>query len=660
VASSAKRTRGPNKQTPWSRNPDDGMSVVRLALDTSDPVQRRRLEAMFWTGYQVRRALQRQARGACQAYWAATHERATGAAAVRERLGLSRTALEHAAYAHLDAAPHLRRHVTKALAMHLADTVWTSVERHLFRDASGGRQGLVRVGRFVDVTRLPGRARSHTKDRKWETFRLHGTLDGHRRAYTDGQGRFVQPRHLRAVTSDAWWDHTGPLTVVFSGLPSGTLVLPVRLPTAPSSQAHLEHHLALPRTWHKIDLVRRSDPSAPGGWSYEAHLMVIVAPYASPATVARRAAAAIATADRSAGLDANVSNLTIASHHAGTDVAITRVAHTARDKHRARHRARHERRRQRALERSRRAMNRAQYQLSKRQTKRARRRAEANLPPIDVIPAGPRITTPSGRPAQSYRRDRRSRSFRRLDAARVWDAASAAQARRDQARAIAKDLVAIHGSRLVTEDVRLSSWSMSWGRAVAAFSPGTLIAAIDREARAVGAIAGGTGGVCRASTATTALSQHCPCGARVSKRLADRAHVCPACGLRGDRDAVSAVLASFVVLADERVAASARVDYVAASRALGAIRRTLTTSSYRGWQDTLSESTGLSARDGSYVAWQTPTPDSVAVARRNAGMAVCSTRNETGLGRTTSERARWRTGRSHPSGSYLADFWDNS
>jgi len=80
------------------------MSVVRFALDTRDPVQRRGLEAMFWTSYQIRRALQRQARGLCRAYWAATHERDAGPAAVRERLGLSRTELEHAAYAHLDGA----------------------------------------------------------------------------------------------------------------------------------------------------------------------------------------------------------------------------------------------------------------------------------------------------------------------------------------------------------------------------------------------------------------------------------------------------------------------------------------------------------------------------------------------------------------------------
>ena len=42
MGSSGKRTRGPNKQTPWARRPEDGTSVLRLALDTSDPVQRAR------------------------------------------------------------------------------------------------------------------------------------------------------------------------------------------------------------------------------------------------------------------------------------------------------------------------------------------------------------------------------------------------------------------------------------------------------------------------------------------------------------------------------------------------------------------------------------------------------------------------------------------
>ena len=71
---SGKRTRGPNRGTAWARNPDDGVSVLRLALDTGDPIQRRRLEAMFQSAYQVRRAVQRQAKNACRAYWAAIHE----------------------------------------------------------------------------------------------------------------------------------------------------------------------------------------------------------------------------------------------------------------------------------------------------------------------------------------------------------------------------------------------------------------------------------------------------------------------------------------------------------------------------------------------------------------------------------------------------------
>ncbi|HET9988615.1 MAG TPA: hypothetical protein VFQ65_08840, partial [Kofleriaceae bacterium] len=549
MGSSGKRTRGPNKQTPWSRSPSDGLSVLRLALDTSDSVEREAIEAMFSTAFSLRRAVQRDARARCRAYGAAPHERARDPAGARERLGLSRTALEHAAYAHLDAAPHLRRFTTKALAMHLADAVWTATERHLFRDARGNRHGLVRIGRYYDFTRLPGRARSHTTERKWETFRLHGTLDGHRAAYTDRDGDFVQPRHLRPVQSNAWWSYAGPLAVVFSGLPNGTLVLPVRLPTAPSNQPILDHHLADPSRWHKVDLVRRRDPHAAGGWRYEAHLMVLTTPYVSPAVATGRANTAIATMDRTAGVDVNVSNVTVASHDLGRAMRVTRVERDTVQKAKDHKRSRRERRRQRELDRSRRAANRAQYQLSKRQEKRARRRAVAGLPPVEVLPMGPRNARTDGVPLQSYKRDKLSRTYQRTRAAKVADAAAATQARRDRARQIATDLVATHGYQLVAEDVHVSAWSRSWGRGVAAFSPSTLLAAIDREARAVAALAGGKGGVIRAATHTTALSQHCPCGARIDKRLADRIHHCDRCRLRGDRDAVSAVLASFVVLA---------------------------------------------------------------------------------------------------------------
>jgi hypothetical protein len=640
VKSSGKRTRGPNQGTPWSRSLADDVSVLRLPLDMHDPRVRDRVEAMFWTGYQIRRAIQRQARSACVAYQAATHERSSDPAAVRKRLRLSRSDLEHAAYGHLDAAPHLRRDITKALAMHLADGVWRSVERHLFSDRSGKRQGLLHIGRWHEMNRLPGRARSHTTERKWETFRLHGSLAGHRAAYTDRDGAFVQPRRLRSITNEDWWRYDGPLAIVFSGLADGTLVVPVRLPTAPCNQPILDHHLGDPSKWHKVDLVRRRDPNTPGGWRYEAHLMLLSSPYASRSTIERRAQAAIATSDRRVGIDVNVSNVTIASHDAGLALKLSRVERELTQKVTDHKRRRRERIRQRALDRSRRAMNRAQYRLSRRQEKRAQRRAAAGIPEVDVIPAGPRLVRSNGLPLQSFRGDRLSARYGRLRAEAVAEAAGASQFRRDRARRISGDLIASHGYQLVIEDVSIAAWSTRWGRSVAAFSPSLLVAALDREARAVAKMARGDGGVEWASTATTALSQNCPCGQRVTKQLSDRLHDCLRCGLCGDRDAVSAVLASFVVLTDRDDPASARVDYTASHQALGSIRRALHNSSL-GWQDTLSESTGLSARDGSSIAWWTPTPD--AVARRNVGMATCSTLNETSWRWTTSERARRRT-----------------
>lgn len=463
-----------------------------------------------------------------------------------------------------------------------------------------------------------------------------------------------------------WWRYDGPLAVVFSGLAGGTLVLPVRLPTAPCNQPILDHHLGDPTRWHKIDLVRRRDPHAAGGWRYEAHLMVLAPPYVSPAVAARRARTAIETADRAAGIDVNVSNVTIASHETGRDVRLTRVEREAPQMQRDRRRARRERQRQRALDRSRRAANRAQYELSRRQAKRARRRAEQGLPEIDVIPMGPRKARRDGVPLQAYRRDQLSKGYQRLRASQAWHAEAASRLRRDLARHEAGEIVATHGYQLVVEDCNIAAWAPAWGRALASFSPATLLGAIEREARAVGQLARGLGGVVRASTRTTALSQHCPCGARVDKRLVDRVHDCPSCGLRGDRDAVAAVLASFVALADPGEPASARVDYDASAGALAEIRRGLS-SPYQGWQDTPSESTDLSARDGSFIAWRTSTSHirrhrlrDCGVARRNVGTASCSTRDETGTCQTTSDRARVRTDMSSKYASPWAYLRDTS
>jgi hypothetical protein len=62
--------------------------------------------------------------------------------------------------------------------------------------------------------------------------------------------------------------------------------------------------------WHKIDLVRVRDRYAAGGWRYYAHLLTHQPGYQSPATQARRC---MVPAGRRAGVDANVSNLSVAS-----------------------------------------------------------------------------------------------------------------------------------------------------------------------------------------------------------------------------------------------------------------------------------------------------------------------------------------------------------
>jgi hypothetical protein len=299
--------------------------------------------------------------------------------------------------------------------------------------------------------------------------------------------------------------------------------------------------------------------------------------------------------------------------------------------------------------------------LSRRQEKRARRRAAAGLRPVEVIPLGPRVARADGVPIVAYRRDQLSRRYRRLRAEQVANAAARAQARRDHARRVAAEVVRTHGYRLLVEDVAISAWARRWGRGVAAFTPGLLVSAIDGEARAVASVAGGmghpvTGGVLRIPTRTTTLSQRCPCGFRVPKTLADRVHRCPHCGLEGDRDAVSAVLGSFIVLEGLAEPASARVDYDATERSRAAIQRLLRTPCL-GWQDTRSESNDLFVREASCPAWRTSTP-AKPVARRTVGTAAAPTRDETGSRQTTSERVRWRTGLAH--GSPLGELRDSS
>jgi hypothetical protein len=243
------------------------VAVIPLELDLSDGRVRQRVERQWEAVFRLRRALQREAQNRCCAYWAAHHERAADPKALRERLGLTRKALEAAAKKHIEASGWMRDHLTKAIGLHVADEVWETIDRHLFADASGRRHGPPRIGSWWDFTRIPGRARSHTKARPvWETWRLVGSLDGHLHTYRDpelpeslttgiaalaqpaGTSILAQPARLPAPAKpgSSWWDHDGALAAVFTGLPGGDVVLPVRLPQGAGRWKHLAHFLADP------------------------------------------------------------------------------------------------------------------------------------------------------------------------------------------------------------------------------------------------------------------------------------------------------------------------------------------------------------------------------------------------------------------------------
>jgi hypothetical protein len=414
------------------------VSVIRLELDVTDAPTRRRMARQWAAVFRLRRALQRDAAARCRASWAAHHERAHDPKAARERLGLSRNGIEAAAKSHIEASGWMRDHLTKAIGLHVADEVWETVDRHLFADASGRRHGPPRIGAWWDFTRIPGRARSHTKDRPvWETYRLVGSLDGHLAGYRHpqlpaavttataaaarpaGTSILAQPPGLPVPVRPAsakWADHHGVLAVVFTGLPGGDLVLPVRLPQGAGRWAHLSHFLADPAVWHKIDLVRVRDRKAPGGWCYYAHLLVHQAGYQAQATRSYRAA--IPTGRR-AGVDANVSNLALASFPAGHPerLAIDQITCDAEQQKAAVRAAKRARERQRALDRSRRNTNADQYHPSQRQQKRATRRTAKALPAKQVTnPGGPRHARADGVPLRAYRHDTVSGGYQRTHA----------------------------------------------------------------------------------------------------------------------------------------------------------------------------------------------------------------------------------------------------
>ncbi|MGW1044629.1 zinc ribbon domain-containing protein [Streptomyces sp. NPDC002547] len=663
-AAPARRLRGKNKGERWKRGEDTKLAVIRLPLGVHRLEDLQQVKNLYWAMWSVKRALQRDARAAVDAYWAGDARREVDAKAWLHVLGLSREGMERRSYRHMERSKHLGHHVTKALVMHQADEVWAGISRYLFPDASGRRCGQPKTGTWWDYTRIPGRARSHTTPRKWETFRLHGTLAGHLAAYRHrdlrsavltpeqagalppGTRVLEQPRRLPAparpsgrvstgeVTAKGtpktraatWWDHTGPLALVFTGgadSTRGDLVLPVRLPSGAGRWPRLLHFLNNPDTWHKVDLVRRRDTSVLGGWAYEAHLLVLTAGYTSPATRSRRNAAA--ELDRVGGIDGNVSNLSVVSLPDTFDptdgpVVATRVELTDDELVVLEKARRKERGRKRALDRSRRATNPDQYRPSKRQQTRSERRRAVGLPARTVqVPGGARDSNKAGVPKQAYRRDDLSAGYLRNRAKLAEAAATAAAAKDHRARGIAGRIVAVHGANLTVEDCDIRTWYRLWGKALQATTPGRLITAISRECEKSG------GRLLRASTFTTKLSQTCMCGESVTKALADRIHRCTSCGLIADRDMVSAALAAHVRLTDPDDPSTAGLDKVQArmTQILFAegLQEALSSQPQRGARPTRGRTHAAVRRPG--------TPGRRASARQNTTDRYRPTPNET-------------------------------
>lgn len=179
-------------------------------------------------------------------------------------------------------------------------------------------------------------------------------------------------------------------------------------------------------------------------------------------------------------------------------------------------------------------------------------------------------------PLRAYRHDTLSKRYRRARCDHAAAARRTSQAKQARAAHLAARIVAAHGNVITVEDCRISTWARLWGKRIALFSPGMLVAALEHECHATG------GQFYRAGTHATAMSQHCLCGARVPKTLELRTHDCPQCGLRGDRDIVSAALAACVDLTNPDNPRTAAVDY----RLAHALRDGL--ASQQGWEGSVN------------------------------------------------------------------------
>jgi putative transposase len=96
------------------------------------------------------------------------------------------------------------------------------------------------------------------------------------------------------------------------------------------------------------------------------------------------------------------------------------------------------------------------------------------------------------------------------------------------------------GKHIKTEKVSVIAWQKNWGKSIGFKSPSSFQSELKRKAEN----AGGT--VLMFSTRKTALSQTCLCGNKQKKSLSQRVHHCSVCGLKMQRDILSAYLSRYV------------------------------------------------------------------------------------------------------------------
>jgi putative transposase len=96
------------------------------------------------------------------------------------------------------------------------------------------------------------------------------------------------------------------------------------------------------------------------------------------------------------------------------------------------------------------------------------------------------------------------------------------------------------GKDIKAEKVSIKAWQKNWGKSIGFKSPSAFQSELVRKAES----AGGT--VLMFSTRKTALSQTCLCGNKQKKSLSQRVHHCSVCGLKMQRDILSAYLSRYV------------------------------------------------------------------------------------------------------------------